>query len=124
MIVIAVVLVLHAALWAGPTLLDRRLRAAASRTSRRGARHALAELERGGRDGVSKEAAAALIEKTLHDVFGPLENGRRADGERERAARAVLQEVRFLRYAPQLGDYSEKIREVASRASEVVRRWA
>jgi hypothetical protein len=45
-------------------------------------------------------------------------------GERERAARAVLEDVRFLRYAPQLGDYTDKIREVASRAAELVRRWS
>ena len=41
-----------------------------------------------------------------------------------RAARELLQEVRFIRYAPQLGDYGDKIREVAARAAEVVRRWA
>jgi hypothetical protein len=32
--------------------------------------------------------------------------------------------VRFIRYAPQLGDYGDKIREVAARAAEAVRRWA
>jgi hypothetical protein len=38
--------------------------------------------------------------------------------------RQILDEVQFLRYAPQLGDYSEKIREVAQRAAEAVKRWA
>jgi hypothetical protein len=79
-------------------------------------------LERAGGGGLTKEAAATLIEKTLHDVFGPLEG--EEDGERGRAARAILQEVHFLRYAPQLGDYSETIRDLAARAREVVRRWA
>jgi hypothetical protein len=46
------------------------------------------------------------------------------DGDRERAARTLLQEIQFIRYAPQLGDYSEKIRDVAARAADVVRRWA
>jgi len=46
------------------------------------------------------------------------------DGERERAAREVLGEVQFLRYAPQVGDYSDKIREVAARAAGVIRRWS
>jgi hypothetical protein len=121
-IVIAVVLIAHAALWIGPTLLERR-RPASSHAGRRGARHALAELAAISRAAANKETAAARIEKALHDAFGPLENGD-APSEGERAARAVLDEVSFLRYAPQLGDYSEKIREVAARASEVVRRWA
>ena len=86
---------------------------------------ALADLERAGSDGMSKEASVALIERTLHEVFGPLEETPPAPRPtRERAAREVLQEVYFIRYAPQLGDYSEKIREVARRAAEVVRRWA
>jgi len=29
-----------------------------------------------------------------------------------------------VRYAPQLGDYSEKLRELAARAGDVLRRWA
>ena len=38
--------------------------------------------------------------------------------------RALLDEVHFVRYAPQLGDYSEKIQALAARAAEAVRRWA
>jgi hypothetical protein len=116
-------LLLHVAL-AGAGAWSGRRRATLPRSAgRRSVRSALADLQRAGRPGTSKESAAALIEKTLHDLFGELENGDAVGGERERAARAVLEEVRFLRYAPQLGDYSEKIREVASRAAEVVRRW-
>jgi hypothetical protein len=120
-----VALVLHASLLLGPGLADR-FRASRGRPApRRTTRAALGEIERIGRDGMGKEAAAAALERALHDVFGSLENGSGApSGERERAARAVLEDVRFLRYAPQLGDYSDKIREVAARAADVVRRWA
>jgi len=66
-----------------------------------------------------------MIERTLHGVFGPIEeNGAPPAGERERAIRDVLQQVQFIRYAPQLGDYSEKISAAAGHAADVVRRWA
>jgi hypothetical protein len=116
-------LAIHAVLLAGPALGDRLRRAQGRPAPRRQARAALGEIERVAKSAPSKEAAAAALERALHDAFGALEEGA-AEGERERAARAVLQEVQFLRYAPQLGDYSEKIREVAMRAAEVVRRWA
>jgi hypothetical protein len=88
-------------------------------------RAALAEIERARARGTSKEQAALLIEKALTDTFGPLDTAYGAAGnEADQAALDVLNEVRFLRYAPQLGDYSEKIREVAARAAEVIRRGA
>jgi BatD DUF11 like domain len=95
------------------------------RAGARSARAALAQVKRATRAGLSKEAATALIEQALHDVFGTVDDdaGPPAD-ERERAAREVLDELRFIRYAPQLGDYSEKIKEVAERATNVLRRWA
>lgn len=118
-------LALHTALLVGPGVADRMRAGSGGSAPRRTTRAALAEIERIGRDGLGKEAAAAALERALHDVFGPLENGSGAPpGERERAARAVLDDVRFLRYAPQLGDYSDKIREVASRAADLVRRWS
>jgi hypothetical protein len=122
---LGLVLLLHGALWGGPLLADR-LRAAQGRPApRRHVRAAVADIQRAGRDRMSKEAAAALLEKALHEVFGAVdETAASQDGDRERAARAVLQEVQFIRYAPQLGDYSEKIREVAARAADVVRKWA
>jgi BatD DUF11 like domain len=121
---VSLVLAVHAAFF-GAAWLSRRSRVASGRpTATRNVRRALSELARAGHDGLSKEAAVALIERTLHEVFGPLEEGTTPETERERAARQVLQEVYFIRYAPQLGDYSEKIRDVARRAEEVVRRYA
>jgi hypothetical protein len=123
--VVGLVLAVHGALWAAPWLLDRRREASGRPAGRSRTRRAVADLERAGRDGMSKEASVALIEKTLHDVFGPLEeNATGPTNDRERAAREVLQEVYFIRYAPQLGDYSEQIRSVARRAADVVRKWA
>jgi hypothetical protein len=115
-------LAVHGALLAGPATIDRLRRAQGRPAPQRQARAALVEIERVAKSAPSKELAAAALERALHGVFGSLDGA--PEGERERAARAVLQEVQFLRYAPQLGDYSEKIREVAARAAEVVRRWA
>ena len=118
-------LLLHGAIGAAALAAERR-RAASGRPAARGdVRGALGELERARRGGLTKEQAAALIEHTLHAVFGPAaENGGPPAGEREKAIHDVLQRVQFIRYAPQLGDYSETIREVAAQAADVVRRWA
>jgi hypothetical protein len=70
---------------------------------------------------MSKEAAAGLIERALHDLFGPVDGD---DSARGREVRQLLDEVHRVRYAPQLGDYSEKLRELAAKAGAVVRRWA
>jgi hypothetical protein len=122
---LAAALLVHIALLAGPPLAERLRARGGHAAPRRTSRAALAEIERIRRDGMGKEAAAAALERALHDVFGPLENGGPGPaGERDRAARAVLDDVRFLRYAPQLGDYTDKIREVASRAADLVRRWS
>jgi hypothetical protein len=117
---LGVLLLIHAALGARGMLGSPRDRSA----PHGGVRAALAALNRAGRDGLSKEASATLIEKALHDVFGPVDEGEAPEGEGGRAARAMLQDVQFLRYAPQLGDYSEKIRDIAERAKEIVRKWA
>jgi hypothetical protein len=118
-------LLLHGGLWLGVIVADRRRRHQGRAAPRPSVRRALSDLSRAGKDRMTKEASAALIEKTLHDVFGTLgADGSAPADPREREAREVLREVEFLRYAPQLGDYSEKIREVATRAAEVVRRWA
>jgi len=118
---VAGVLLLHGLLLSGDGLArlgrPRHGRAAAPRS----VRTALGDLQRVGREGLSKEKSAGLIEKTLHGVFGSLEGD---DSERARVVRALLDDVHAVRYAPQLGDYSEKLRELALRASEVVRRWA
>jgi hypothetical protein len=112
----------HGVLWASGRV-GRRSRRSAGGASRRNVRAALHDLDRVGKDGLSKEAAASLIEKALHEAFGPLEDGG-TEGEGIEAARSVLEEVQFFRYAPQLGDYSEKLRELAARAAETVKRWA
>ena len=120
--IVLVGLLLHAAL-AGARLLAWRPRRVAATAPRRSLRHALGELRRAGGGGMSKESAALLIERTLVDLFGPVDEQGNGAGDREVAVRELLHDVRFIRYAPQLGDYSEKIREVADRAAEVVRRW-
>jgi hypothetical protein len=98
-----------------------RRRQGPARTPRVSLRAALADVRRAERDAMSKERAAGLIEKALGDVFGDLTEREPRD-EREFSGRALLDEARFLRYAPQLGDYGEKIRELAARAEEVIRR--
>ncbi|MGV8040490.1 MAG: BatD family protein [Thermoanaerobaculaceae bacterium] len=91
----------------------------------RTARKALSELRRAGRGELSKEAAAVLVEQVLVDLFGQLEERPvEGDSERDRELKEVLRDARFVRYAPQLGDYSDKLREVAERAAAAVRRWA
>jgi hypothetical protein len=114
------ILLLHGALWGSGQLGRLRLRRAGPTAAPRSVRGALRDLERIGRHGMTKEAAAGLIEKTIHGVFGSLDG---VEDERARAVRKLLDEVHSVRYAPQLGDYSEKLRELAGRAGEVVRRW-
>jgi len=112
---------LHAGLW-GAGRLRGGARGDGRTASVRSVRAALRELERAGREAMSKEQAASLVEKALDEAFGTL--AETDDSERARAVRALLDDVRFVRYAPQLGDYSDKVRELAARAAEVVRRWA
>jgi hypothetical protein len=38
--------------------------------------------------------------------------------------RALLDDARFVRYAPQLGEYKDKVEDLAARAAAAVRRWA
>ena len=116
-----VVLLLHGGMWGATRLVGWRRSSAGRVAAPRSVRAALRDLERVGRDGMSKEAAAGLIEKTLHDLFGSTDA---EESERARSVHRLLEEVQLLRYAPQLGDYSEKVRELAGKASEVVRRWA
>jgi hypothetical protein len=116
---------LHGGLFASPRL--RRVVAGRGRLpmSTGDPRGALAALRRAARAGGSKEEAAALIEKALVEVFGDVDEQAPGElSERERALRSLMEEVRFIRYAPQLGDYSEKIREVSERAIDTVKRWS
>ena len=115
-------LLLHAGLW-GVDRLRGGVSGGAGRTaSARSVRAALRDLERAAREAMSKEQAAALVEKALDEAFGAIPDA--DEGERARAVRALLDDVRFVRYAPQLGDYSDKLRDLAARAAEAVRRWA
>jgi len=112
---------LHALLWLGPRISEVRRRAAGRHTPARSIRGALAELKRAGQGNLTKEASASAIEKALHDVFGSLDGGP-DEGEREREARSLLERVQFVRYAPQLGDYSQELRELAAEARALVKR--
>jgi hypothetical protein len=120
-ILVGVSLLLHAGLWGAAHLRPGAGRAGRT-ASPRAVRAALAGLERAGREAMSKEQAASLVEKALHDAFGEVPDADESDGAR--AVRALLDEVRFVRYAPQLGDYSDKVKDLAARAAEAVRRWA
>ena len=119
---LALATVLLHGLMSGGEQLSRLMRARTGRVApTRDTRSAVSELQRVGREDMSKEAAASLIEKSVHRAFGSLED----DGsERARAVRELLEQVHQVRYAPQLGDYSERLRELATRAGEVVRRWS
>jgi hypothetical protein len=118
----ALVLLGHAGLW-GAAFVRRAFRRVGGRTTPvRSVRAALRDIERAGRSGMAKEQAAALLDKGLHEAFGEVADD---DGsERARVVRALLSEVHFVRYAPQLGDYSETLGDLAARAAEAVKRWA
>lgn len=112
---------LHAGLWGLGRV--RRGGGGGRRSPRpRSVRAALRHLEEAGAAGRSKEQSAALVEKALHEAFGEI--GEKDESESARAVRALLDDVRFVRYAPQLGDYSEKVRDLAARAAETIRKWA
>jgi hypothetical protein len=113
-------LLLHAGLW-GAGRLRRGARRGRS-ASPRSVRAALRELERAGSEPMSKEQAASLVEKALHEAFGEVPED--DDTEAARAVRALLDDANFVRYAPQLGEYRDKVRDLAARAAGAVRRWA
>ncbi len=119
---VGLVLLLHAGLWGAGMLRGNAGSAAGRSASSRSVRAALRDLERAGREAMSKEQAASLVEKALDEAFGGIADA--DESERARAVRALLDDVRFVRYAPQLGDYSDKVRDLAARAAEAVRRWA
>jgi hypothetical protein len=85
-------------------------------------RSAIQQLDRAAAPGLAKEEAAALIEKALQEALTGRDG--KADPEREQVVARLVEEVQALRYAPQLGDYSDKVQDLAQRAREAVRRWA
>jgi hypothetical protein len=121
--VLAILVLLgHAGLWGVAVVRGAFRRVGGRTTPVRSVRAALRDIDRAGRPGMTKEQAAALLDKGLHEAFGDLVDD---DGsERGRVVRALLSEVHFVRYAPQLGDYSETLGDLAARAAEAVRRWA
>ncbi|HXY41831.1 MAG TPA: BatD family protein [Vicinamibacteria bacterium] len=121
-VLLGLTLLLHAGLLAAGRVPAMAGRGGGGGGRTRSARAALRDLERAGSDGLSKEQAAALVEKALHEAFGALDE--RDDSERARVVRTLLDDVQFVRYAPQLGDYSETIRDLAARGAATVRRWA
>jgi hypothetical protein len=115
-------LLLHAALWGAGRWRAGARHGASRATSPRSVRAALAHLERAGREPMSKEQAASLVEKALHEAFGDIPED--DESERARAVRALLEDGRLVRYAPQLGQYEDRVKDLAARAAAVVRRWA
>ena len=94
-------LVLHAGLWGAERLRGGSRRGEGRTASSRSVRGALRDLERAGRDAMSKEQAASLVEKALDEAFGRVPDA--DESERARVVRALLDDVHFVRYAPQLG---------------------
>ena len=117
---VGLVLLLHAGLWGAGRWRPGARRGASA--SPRSVRAALAHLERAGSESMSKEQAASLVEKALHEAFGDLPD--EDESERARAVRALLDDARFVRYAPQLGEYEDKVKDLAARAAAAVRRLA
>lgn len=121
-ILASLVLLGHVGLW-GTGLLRGAFRSVGGRTTPvRSVRAALKDIQQAGQAGMRKEQAAALLEKGLHEAFGDVADDDGSD--RAQAVRALLAEVHFVRYAPQLGDYSETLGALAARAAEAVKRWA
>jgi hypothetical protein len=118
----AFALLLHAGLWGADLVRGSAARRAGRTVSPRSVRQALSHLERASREAMSKEQAAALVEKALDEAIGAIPDAE--ESERARVVRALLDEVRFVRYAPQLGDYSDKVKDLAARATDAVRRFA
>jgi hypothetical protein len=119
---VGLTLLLHAGLWGAGRLRGGGRGGAGKASSPRSVRAALRDLERAGAEGTSKEQAAGLVEKALHEAFGEIPE--EDEGERARVVRALLDDARFVRYAPQLGDYKDKVEDLAARAAQAVRRWA
>jgi hypothetical protein len=116
---LAMVLLGAALLHAG-LFFSGRLGIGRSASARGSARAALKHLRRASQPGQAKEDAAALIEKALQEAFA----GRNGNDECAAVVSRLVEEVQQVRYAPQLGDYSERLEGLARRAREAVQRWA
>jgi hypothetical protein len=91
---------------------------AAKKGSRANAAVALKELRDDGLLEGTKERAATRIASALEQVFGPRgEWPADDDGDR---LRGLADDLEFLRFAPQLGSYDAKLREVRDRAIAII----
>ena len=116
------VLFLHAGLLGAGRIRGAVRRAGGRSAPARSVKAALRDLDQAGRRGLAKEQAALLVDRALHEAFGEI--GEDDPSERARTVRGLLSEVHFVRYAPQLGDYSENVQDLVTRASATVKRWA
>lgn len=125
LVVLGLAALAHALIWGWPRGGISVSEARAGTVHARSARRALAELRQAARGRLSKEAAAILIEQVIQDLFGVIEE-RPAEGDtqRDRELKEILREARFVRYAPQLGEYSDTLRDIVKRAEAAVKRWA
>jgi BatD DUF11 like domain len=121
-LLVGLTLLAHAGLWGMDRVRGALVRGRGRTASPRSVWSALRDLERAGKEAASKEQAAAFVERALVEAFGELDDG--DDTARTQAVRSLLDEVHFVRYAPQLGHYDDKIKDLVSRASETVRKWA
>lgn len=121
-LLVGLALLAHAGLWGIGRVHGSLVRGRGRTASRRSVRAALRDLERAGKQAASKEQAATFVERALVEAFGELDDG--DETARTRAVRTLLDEVHFVRYAPQLGHYDDKIRDLVDRAAETVRKWA
>ena len=85
-------------------------------------RAALADLERAGREPMSKEQAASLVEKALHEAFGEVPEDDESDGRARCGPSSKTCASSATR--PSSGEYEDRVKDLAARAAAVVRRWA
>ena len=108
-------------LWAAGRVRGGRARGTRVASRRSGARGARATSTRAGSEAITQGAGGRARREGAPRGLRPRTREDETTESAERAVRALLDEVHFVRYAPQLGDYSEKVRDLAARAAETVR---
>jgi hypothetical protein len=117
----AAALLLHAAMLAAGRWPVRSGAGLGGDVPRGRVRGALRDLERAAEPGLAKEKAAALIDQALDEAFP---DGAGSVPDRAHALARLREELHLVRYAPQLGDYSETLSDLARKATDLVRRRA
>lgn len=79
---------------------------------------AFQELDQVTRTKVTKERAALAFEAAIQSVFGDPRSW--PENDQGDTLRTLIEEIQFLRAAPQLGSYDEKIRDIADRTRAVI----